>query len=63
MAGFMSNGTDVVPVGRYTKEERETIHLLFLNGELFEIDYRQYLADAREYKAIVPNWKVIRWEY
>jgi hypothetical protein len=49
MAGFMSNGTDVVPVGRYTQEEREAIHLLFLNGELSEADYRAYLADAREY--------------
>jgi len=49
MAGFMSNGTDVVPVGRYTKEEQEAIHLLFLNGELPEAEYRAYLADAREH--------------
>lgn len=48
MAGFMSNGIDVVPVGQYTKEERETVHLLFLNGELSETDYRAYLTDARK---------------
>ena len=48
MAGFLSNGTDIIPVGRFTKEERETVHLLFLNGELSEQDYRRYLADARE---------------
>ena len=49
MAGFMSNGINIVPVGRYTEEERETMHLLFLNGELPEVDYKAYLADAREY--------------
>ena len=45
----MSNGTNIIPVGHFTEEEREAIHLLFLNGELSEEDYRVYLADAREY--------------
>ena len=49
MAGFMSNGRDVIPVGRYDENERETIHILFLNGMLTETDYRRYLADARAY--------------
>ena len=49
MAGFLTNHKNAIPVGKFTKEERETVHLIFLNGELPETDYRQYLADAREY--------------
>ncbi len=49
MAGFLSNGIDVIPVGRFDKQERETVHLLFINGEISEQDYRRYLVDAREH--------------
>ena len=47
MAGFLSNGTMVVPIGKYNETERELLHLLFINGELTETDYRKYLEDCR----------------